>query len=593
MLSGAAAMLVVSPMGISGELYLVRDGRKVEENMQQTEMDPKANPFWIGRTERKGETVDGLFVLDRSDKNGKDFPAAKSALGDCEFEVIFSCDPANYGNRGGGRGPWIRLLDRGSFGFLGKGRELSTRHYPGALPLEPFDGPSPVDLGDGKRHAMSARRVGDVLTFSIDGEVVNKQRIDPEANLIFRLAPMESETKLASIKLTAEEFSGKVTTNFESAGPIEVLFDGTGKPQETVSRASGDRYEVPRIEGRDYAPGKAAVYRIPALVVTKKGTLLAFAEARASGFDWGHIRLVVRRSEDQGATWGPELDTTNGLFPEKKIGNPVPIVDRVTGRVFLITHTGPAGHVHSGNQEVMIVHSDDDGKTWSPARRIPMSEWLPKGFEWMLSGPGHGIQITQGAHRGRLVAPCYGHGTGYVVYSDDHGKSWTVGAQSPNGPYNEAVCVELSNGDIMLNTRSPGGGGGRKPNRGTAVLTDGGARYKEGTSRFITELPCASCQGGTARLMPPSENQPGVILYAGPGLSTGRVRGTLFASYDDGRTWPYRREIYQGPYGYSDIAVLPDGRVACLFELNKQDLLFTVLDAPPLDPPARGAKEKR
>lgn len=67
-----------------------------------------------------------------------------------------------------------------------------------------------------------------------------------------------------------------------------------------------------------------------------------------------------------------------------------------------------------------------------------------------------------------------------------------------------------------------------------------------------------------------------------------RVRGTLFASYDDGTTWPYQREIYQGPYGYSDIAVLSDGRVACLFELNKQDLLFTVFDGPPLVPPSQG-----
>ena len=74
--------------------------------------------------------------------------------------------------------------------------------------------------------------------------------------------------------------------------------------------------------------------------------------------------------------------------------------------------------------------------------------------------------------------------------------------------------------------------------------------------------------------------QPGILLYAGPGLPSERVRGTLFASCDDGITWPYHQEIYQGPYGYGDIAVLADGRVACLFERNKQDLLFTLFDGP-------------
>ena len=569
------------------ELLLVRGGQPLEKNIRQAEMDAQANPFWRGWTQRKGQTVDGRFVLERRKKNLIDFPAGKSALGDCEFEAVFSCNSAEYGARGGGRGPRILLADRGQFGFGAKGTTLTANEYKGSLPLADFAGPSPVNLGDGKLHRLSAKRLGDMLTFYVDGQPMLTQAIDPQANLIFSLRPMESAPRIVSIRLTADAFSDKLTTNFKSAAPVEVLFDGSGKPQETVSRQSENQYRVPRIEGREYAPGNAAVYRIPALVVTGNGTLLAFAEARASGFDWGHIRLVVRRSEDHGKTWGPEIDTTGGRFPENKIGNPVPLVDRDTGRIWLIGHSCPAGRVHAGEQQIMLVHSDDDGKTWSDTRQIPMTAWLPRGFNWMLSGPGHGIQLARGEHRGRLAVPCYGHGTGYVVYSDDHGATWTVGATSPNGPYNEAVCVELSNGDVMLNTRSPGGGGGRQPHRGAAVLTDGGARYKEGTARFIPELPCPSCQGGTVRLTPPGSGQPGVLLYAGPGLPSGRVRGTLFASYDDGTTWPYQREIYQGPYGYSDIAVLSDGRVACLFELNKQDLLFTVFDGPPLVPPSQ------
>jgi len=573
------------------EMYLVRNGKPIESNIQQTEMDAEANPFWTGWTQRKGQTVDGLFVLDRRDKNLKVFPAVKSALGDCEFEVVFSCNPAHYGNRGGGRGPRILLADRGQFGFADKGKKLTANEYKGPLPLEDFAGPSPVNLGDGKLHTLSAKRVGEVLSFYVDGKKITEQTIGADANLIFTMRPMESFPNLASIRLTAERFGDKLTTDFKSAAPIEVIFDGSGKPQETVSRQAANKYHVPRIEGRGYAPGKAAVYRIPALVVTNKGTILAFAEARASGFDWGHIRLVARRSEDNGRTWGPEIDTTSGGFPENKIGNPVPIVDGETGRIFLIGHCCPAGHVHSGDQRVMIVHSDDDGKTWSDARMIRMAEWLPSGFGWMLSGPGHGIQLTQGKHKGRLIAPCYGEGTGYVVYSDDQGKTWTVGAHSPNGPYNEATCVELSGGDIMLNMRSPGGRGARRPNRGMAVLTDGGAKYREGTSRFIPELPCPSCQGGTVQLTPPKDGKPAVILYAGPGLPTGRFQATLWASYDDGKTWPWKQQVYGGGSGYSDLTVLPNGKIAYLFEKDgKQDLGFTVLPAPPATPPVEPAK---
>ncbi len=578
----AAIVLPAAPT-VAGaeEIYLLREGKPVEKNMQQTDIDPVKNPFWKDWAERKGQTVDGVFLLDKGPRNLINFAPIKSALGDCEFTMVFRTRQADYGNRGGGRGPFIFLKDRGRIGGWAKGSEFIVWDDRMTLPLKPFKGPATVDINDGKLHTMSVKRVGAVLTFTVDGEKINEQKIDPEVNLIFQAHPLESRPDFTMIRMTAEKFSARLETEYKSAAPITTLFDGTGNPQETVTRQSDNSYLATRIKGRNYAPGKAAVYRIPALAVTGKGTLLAFAEARASGFDWGNIRLVAKRSEDNGRTWGPEIDTSNGKFPDHKNGNPVPIVDHETGRIFLINHRNPSGRVHAGDQKVVIVHSDDDGMTWSNARAIPMAEWLPEGFGWMLTGPGHGIQLRQGPHKGRLIAPCYGEGCGYVVYSDDHGKTWTVGAASPNGPYNEATCVELSDGDVMLNMRSPGGRGGRRPNRGGAVLTRGGAEFKEGTSRFISELPCPSCQGGTARLTDPENADPGIILFAGPGLPTVRGRGTLFASYDDGRTWPWKKLIYQGPYGYSDIAVLPNGKIACVFELNKQDLLFTVLDARP------------
>ena len=77
----SVGLLCLSTPAHGGELYLIRDGKPVENNMQQTKMDAKANPFWIGWTQRKGKTIKGVFVLDRRNKNLKDFPAVKSARG--------------------------------------------------------------------------------------------------------------------------------------------------------------------------------------------------------------------------------------------------------------------------------------------------------------------------------------------------------------------------------------------------------------------------------------------------------------------------------------------------------------------------------
>ena len=581
-----AVLCLAAAPASAAKMYLVRDGQKIEKNMVQTDIDPVKNPFWKGWSERKGKTVDGVFLIDKRPQNLVNFTPLKSALGDCEFTMVFRTKHGDYGDRAGGRGPFIFLKDRARIGGWAKGSEFIVWDERMSLALKPFKCPATVDINDGKLHTMSVKRVGDVLTFTVDGKTINEQKIDPDVNLIFQAYPLESRPDFAMIKMTAEKFSDKLKTQFKSVAPLTTVFEGTGKPFESVSRSGATLNK-----GAAYQAGKAPVYRIPSLVVTKKGTILAFCEGRASKYDWGHIRVVVRRSEDNGKTWGDEIDTTKGKFPNSKIGNPVPIVDRDTGRIFLISSfaTNPS-HTNPGPGKVMIVHSDDDGKSWSDARMIPGPQWLPKGFGWLLTGPGHGIQITQGKRKGRLIAPCYGEGCGFVVYSDDKGETWTVGANSPSGPYNEATCVELAGGDIMLNMRSPGNRGGRKPNRGTAVLTDGGAKYKEGTSRFIPDLPCPSCQGATARLLPPKDGKPGVILFAGPGSARGRVFGTLFASYDDGKTWPYRQVIYEGGYGYSDIAVLPNGKVACIFELNKEDLLFTVFDAPPAAAPAKAEK---
>lgn|GEM_PF-2542119 len=352
--------------------------------------------------------------------------------------------------------------------------------------------------------------------------------------------------KIKSVKLTADKLSDNLRTIFKSAAPIEKIFVGEGS----------NTFKKP-------VYGRAASYRIPALVVTKKGTLLAFAEARRdSGRDNADIDIVLKRSRDNGKTWGPEVN----VLDQGRVtsGNPCPVV-LASGRILLLTCRNPHGAVESG-RAVFITHSDDDGKTWTGPREITKQAKRPN-WTWYATGPGAGgIQLTRGPHKGRVIIPC-DHGVGrsyfsHIIYSDDDGEKWKIGAISPVG-LNECQAVELAGGDVMINSRNHGN---RLRNRGVCVSHDGGVTFDPKLFRRDETLVEPQCQASLRRYAWPEGDKPGVILYSGPGLATGRVQGTLRASYDEGKTWPWKRQYYQGPSGYSDIAVLADGRVAILFE---------------------------
>jgi len=556
----AIALLGLSAVSAAEEMYLVRDGKPIEKNMVQAKIDPAS-----GWTQRKGKTADGMFCPDLDDKNSWHFPANKSALGDCEFTATFAvhrneCKPRAYS---GPRGPKIIIADRGSFGFWGNGSHVVGGGKKFSLPLKDFGQKTPSDMYDGKLHTLSVKRTGDVISFSMDGRKLNQQKIDPEVNLIFALNPMESRPRITSMKLTADKLSDKLTTDFKAAGPIEMLFVGTGKPSQEA--------------------GKACAYRIPALVVTKRGTLVAFVEARRdSGRDNCDIDIVLKRSSDNGRTWGPEIKVLDqGRCTS---GNPCPVVLE-SGRILLLTCRNPHGGGEA-SRTVFITHSDNDGKTWSEPRDITKQVKKPN-WHWYATGPGAGgIQLTRGKHKGRVIIPCdtsigrsyYSH----IIYSDDEGENWKIGAVSPNG-LNECQAVELANGDVMINSRNH-----RHAShfRGVCVSHDGGVTFDPKLFRRDEALIEPHCQASLQRYSWPKDGRPGLILYSGPGLATARAQGTLRGSYDDGETWPWKLLYYQGPSGYSDIAVLPDGCVAVLFEKDgKSKLGFTILPAPPATPP--------
>ena len=328
--------------------------------------------------------------------------------------------------------------------------------------------------------------------------------------------------------------------------------------------------------------------RIPAIVCTRKGTLLAFAEGRQGG-DHSENDMILRRSTDGGKTWGKiQIVHEDG---RNCLNNPCPVV-LPGGRVLLLyqrfphdRHSVPMGKGIGladpgveGDKIVrsLLVHSDDDGLTWSRPRDVTKGTKRPDRVTALAFGPGVGIVLRRGKHRGRIVVPCneswfQDRGRGFAVYaatSDDGGQTWHRGEPAPHdqsapgqkGWANEVQMVELADGSIRLNSRSYGGAKCRK----TAVSRDGGQTW--GTLVDDPRLPEPQCMGSILRHTDPLDGRRSRILYVGPASQTARQKGTVRLSYDEGKTWPVSKVLYAGGYAYSCLVALPDGSIGCLFE---------------------------
>lgn len=313
-------------------------------------------------------------------------------------------------------------------------------------------------------------------------------------------------------------------------------------------------------------------YRIPAIVRTQKGTLLAFAEARKNSHkDHGDIDLVVKRSEDGGRSWSQAI--TVRADSANCCSSPTPVVLE-SGRILMLsTWKTTAVPYHYFDIHWFIQHSDDDGLTWSEPRLI--SEGLVED-DWIMAcvGPGHAIQLQNGAHKGRVIASCYHkwegeeklwQGRSFFIYSDDDGETWTRGAFSGRGG-NECMSTELANGDIMLNMREfkRWADTTKLPQRRqVAISTDGGETLSDIV--FDEQLLDPCCEGSLIRLKKGHKNADW-LLYMGPCDEKVRTNLKVKLSKDRGRNWA---DIYDGPFlkeAYSDMVELADGSVALLYE---------------------------
>jgi sialidase-1 len=330
-------------------------------------------------------------------------------------------------------------------------------------------------------------------------------------------------------------------------------------------------------------------FRVPAVVQSADGTLLAFAEGRVNGSgDDGNIDLVMKRSANGGVTWGPiEVVVDDG---GNKFGNPVPVLDRETGQIVLNT-TRTGGGVDGDDircgaadedetRRSFILFSDDSGASWTEPAEIT-ADVRPDNWRHFVGGPGHAIQLTRGEHAGRLVvpgnhsvAPPEGSGIdcldnrlfgAHSLYSDDHGRTWELGGvdtplEGVINP-NESSVAELSDGRVYFNARDQHGSSAGT--RAATVSSDGGASFDHPYEE-VPDLVSPVVQGSVLAL---SGSQAGSLVFSAPGSASARVDLTLSVSNDDAGTWAAGPVIHDGPAGYSDLVeIAPSGSVGVLYE---------------------------
>ena len=359
---------------------------------------------------------------------------------------------------------------------------------------------------------------------------------------------------LGPLRLVAEKVS--VLTPPVDMSPEEPQFQ-----QVNVFRSGEEGYDT---------------YRIPCLIETRPGRLLAICEGRKrNSSDAGDIDTVFKISDDGGVTWGPlQVLWDDG---ENTCGNPCAVRDRQSGTLWLL-HTWNRGDDHEpaiidqtsrDTRRVFVSSSRDDGQTWSAPREIT-ADVKRDNWTWYATGPGTGIQLERGPHAGRLVIPCdhieagtkryYSH----VVYSDDQGQTWKLGGTTPQDQVNECEVVERSDGALWLNMRSYDPA--RKA-RQSAVSRDGGLSWDE--QRIVNELIDPICQATVHRLRWPDSERPGLILFANA-ASLKRERMTVRASLDEGQTWPMARLVHAGPAAYSSLCTVGGDEAGLLYESGEK-----------------------
>ncbi|MEA5005372.1 MAG: sialidase family protein [Rikenellaceae bacterium] len=317
-------------------------------------------------------------------------------------------------------------------------------------------------------------------------------------------------------------------------------------------------------------------YRIPAIIRAPDNSLLAFCEARKnSRADSGDIDLVMRRSTDSGKSWEEMKIIWDDSL--NTCGNPTPVTNEISGSIFLfvcwnrgdIQEKETSEGIGDNSRRVFILSSNDNGNTWSKPEELT-SKLKLRDWTWYATGPCHGIQKRESPYKGRLIIPANHRGIdgktySHIIFSDDHGKSWSLGNSNiPDG--NESTVAELSGGKVIQNMRNYNR---EKDSCRTYVISkDGGETF--GKKRYASQLIEPLCQGSILNFSKIGGISD-TLLFSNPHHKSKRIDLTIGISSDNGKNWKKLKSIYKGKSAYSDMVLLEEGNVGILFENGEKE----------------------
>jgi sialidase-1 len=345
-------------------------------------------------------------------------------------------------------------------------------------------------------------------------------------------------------------------------------------------------------------PDNKPNYRIPAILQAPNGDLLIFCERRNDGpGDIGDHDIVMKRSRDQGKTWGAEQVI---LDDEKRVCTDITVgLDRRSGRIWLF--------FLRDKKQFHSMTSLDSGVTWEGPKsihgQVTKPEWdqlrrrssdappaNPRGRmalwekEWDQRygcGPGNGmVQLTGGPNKGRLIVGArhredIGGGRlrsfAHAFYSDDYGATWKLGGNIGMHT-SECQLVLLADGKVMVISRNEHSADAPDNLRHlVAVSEDGGETW--GPVRRAEELITPRCHGSVERLTTDRDHDRNRLIFSSPASPFrqkehpyGRYNLTVRVSYDEGESWSAGRTVWPHPGSYSDMVVLEDLSICYVYE---------------------------
>ena len=324
--------------------------------------------------------------------------------------------------------------------------------------------------------------------------------------------------------------------------------------------------EKPFFEAKDvWAPDDTySNHRIPGIIITKRGTMLIYCEARRTASDWAMMDIMLQRSEDGGDSFGVPVLLAKGTEEHKTVNNPV-MVEDMRGRIHFLYCED---YTINGGR---LLHrfSDDDGLTWSEAEDITAVAF-PEYHNAFALGPGHGIKAGDGT----LVIPVWmvkrtegapldAHSPSVVstLYSTDNGDSWSLGEIIPDidgvkNP-NETVAAVTADGRVYLNMRMQG------KCRAVAYSDNGYSGWC--SYRADENLSDPQCFGSV--LSYDDREHPYSLLFVNCDSTEKRENITVRVSTDNGKTYPISRTVDRERGGYVDIAADSNAkRIYVLYE---------------------------